>query len=108
MFVGRQAELELLELLLGRVRSGSSEVVLVSGAAGIGKTALLRRFLDDHNELVVVWCSAAAEERQSSLSTMHQLWAQCHRRLRNVERPPDSSDPLTAGANLVELMGALR
>jgi tetratricopeptide (TPR) repeat protein len=45
-FVGRAAELTQLELAL-RDRERSAVVVLVEGESGIGKTALVRRFLDD-------------------------------------------------------------
>ncbi len=44
-FVGRAAELGLLRASLETAQSGSGRVVLVSGEAGIGKTALIRRFL---------------------------------------------------------------
>jgi len=40
--VGRDAELAYLDTTAGRARDGSTEVVVVDGEAGIGKTALLR------------------------------------------------------------------
>lgn len=47
LFVGRQAELsQLLELLEGR-KNGRPALALVHGASGIGKSALLRRFVEE-------------------------------------------------------------
>ena len=43
MLVGRDAEQHLLDALLAGARLGQSGVLLVSGEAGIGKTALLDR-----------------------------------------------------------------
>src|SRR5947209_251776 len=44
--IGRQAQLQALEEHLRWVRAGSSRVVLVAGEAGVGKTRLLRAFLE--------------------------------------------------------------
>jgi DNA-binding NarL/FixJ family response regulator/transcriptional regulator with XRE-family HTH domain len=44
--VGRQAQLKGLEEHLRGVRAGSCRVVLVAGEAGVGKTCLLRAFLE--------------------------------------------------------------
>lgn len=46
-FVGRDAELTQLEGALHRALSGELVSVLVTGASGIGKTALIREFLND-------------------------------------------------------------
>jgi serine/threonine protein kinase/tetratricopeptide (TPR) repeat protein len=46
-FVGRRSELEALSEALADVRRGQSVAVFVHGLSGMGKTALLRRFLDD-------------------------------------------------------------
>ena len=45
LFVGRREELAALDAALDRVRAGRPAAVLVSGASGMGKTALVRRFL---------------------------------------------------------------
>lgn len=45
VFVGRQHELNELAEALERVRGGAGLTVLLSGQSGIGKTALLQRFL---------------------------------------------------------------
>ncbi len=43
-FYGRQTELQRLKDVYGRVSNGSTELVLVSGYAGVGKTALVELF----------------------------------------------------------------
>ncbi len=47
-FVGRDAELDLLEKALDEVRSVQTVSVLVQGESGVGKSSLVRRFLDAH------------------------------------------------------------
>lgn len=44
LFVGREAELELLAAAAGRARATGPGVALVTGEAGLGKSALLERF----------------------------------------------------------------
>ncbi len=47
LLVGRDAELDTLRSLFGRVEAGEPQVVRVRGPSGIGKTALVERFLDE-------------------------------------------------------------
>ena len=44
-FVGREAELAVLEDAFAAVRSGRAAIACVTGESGMGKTALVRRFL---------------------------------------------------------------
>jgi hypothetical protein len=46
-FVGREAEIASLRGALADVRGGACVAVFVRGASGMGKTSLLRRFLDE-------------------------------------------------------------
>jgi len=45
-FVGRETEASVLMERLARARTGTRELVLVSGEAGVGKTRLIEAFLD--------------------------------------------------------------
>jgi predicted ATPase/DNA-binding CsgD family transcriptional regulator len=47
-FIGRDADLRLLELVLTRAAAGSGSVVLISGEAGIGKTRLCQELSRSH------------------------------------------------------------
>lgn len=49
-FVDREAELDRLQDLLSRVPQQGSHTVVVSGEAGLGKTTLVERFLDQARE----------------------------------------------------------
>ena len=59
--VGRDEELAYLDTMALRARDGSTEIVVVDGEAGIGKTALLRAWADqraaDGDILLIVSCS---------------------------------------------------
>ncbi len=46
-FVGREAELSALRAAFDEARAGQTGVVFLGGRSGIGKTALVRHFLDD-------------------------------------------------------------
>lgn len=48
-FVGRESEMTRLRDALAHAQSGDRRTVFVTGEAGIGKTALLGRFLDEAN-----------------------------------------------------------
>ncbi len=47
IFVGRGAELEVLGEAFARVQAGRPATVLIGGTSGIGKTSLVRRFLEE-------------------------------------------------------------
>ncbi|MFO0596169.1 MAG: protein kinase [Myxococcaceae bacterium] len=52
-FVGRGKELEQLQAALQAARSGSPRVVRILGASGIGKSALVRRFVEGLDGVVL-------------------------------------------------------
>ena len=56
-FVGRERELESMDRLLGQALGGQGQIVLVTGEAGSGKTALIDEFAriaqKDHGDLIV-------------------------------------------------------
>ena len=62
--VGRELELAELDAALAATAAGEGRVVLVSGDAGIGKTALLRSFIAQVREAVLIGeCSETGSAR---------------------------------------------
>jgi len=53
-FVGREQELHNLNMYLRDVKGGKGRVILIEGPAGIGKTALLDRFLRDIEDFEIL------------------------------------------------------
>src|SRR3954471_3281712 len=62
VFVGRRPELEELRAALALARGGRPQVVLVEGAAGIGKTALVERFATEAEDVAVLRASGDRSE----------------------------------------------
>ena len=102
-FVGRTVELGLLEGELGRVRAGTPRVVLIEGPPGIGKSALVRRFLHRSEKLSVLGADGDEAERLLPYGILNQLldgpagWSEF------VDRP--MGDPLGVGAQLLQALG---
>ena len=72
-FVGRTSERELLDGLLARVRAGDSEVVVIRGEAGIGKTALLRYAARQASGYRVAELTGVEAEMELAFAGIHQL-----------------------------------
>jgi DNA-binding CsgD family transcriptional regulator len=112
-FVGRLEELSLLRAALDEVRGGSPRFVLVEGASGIGKTALLQRFLADAGDLRVLRAGGEHEEHLLPYGVAEQL-----ARSALVPLPEElatlgqtsiqSPETFTVGAALVDLLGRLQ
>lgn len=108
-FVGRAAELNALAGELTRARGGEVRVVLVEGPAGIGKTVLVRRFLDEAG-LSTVRATGDEAELRLRFGVVEQLVGGV------ADRPPlladlrsnRSADPLGVGAELLDLVGTLQ
>ena len=72
-FVGRTSERQLLDRLLARVRGGGSEVLVIRGEAGIGKTALLRYAARQASGYRVVELTGVEAEMELAFAGIHQL-----------------------------------
>ncbi|HVS41975.1 MAG TPA: AAA family ATPase [Candidatus Dormibacteraeota bacterium] len=113
LFVGRREELAVLGVSLEEARSGTPRVVLIEGPPGMGKTALIRRFLCDVAGLRVLRADCDQAEQLLPYGTAEQL-------ARSAGLPPLAPpvpderepavipEPFTVGARLVDLVGGLQ
>lgn len=73
VFLGRDAELEALAVARREAHAGSSRTVLVDGPPGVGKSALLRRFLSELEGVHVLDASGAELETATTYGVVEQL-----------------------------------
>jgi ATP/maltotriose-dependent transcriptional regulator MalT len=112
-FVGRQDELSVLRATLDEVRAGEPRVVLVTGAPGIGKSALLERFLAGAEQVRVLRGGGTQEERLVPYGVAEQLARSARMPLPEPLAALDvlssgrSPEPFVIGAGFVELLGSL-
>ncbi|HEX3490085.1 MAG TPA: AAA family ATPase [Streptosporangiaceae bacterium] len=115
-FVGRDAELAALGRLASRATDGHGQVALITGSAGLGKTALVSRALVAGPLTRVVAASGDADERSLTGGLLDQLAraavaeAPGHRQIADAAaRLRDlvgagAADPLSAGPGLLGLV----
>jgi DNA-binding CsgD family transcriptional regulator len=84
---GRREEREALERLLGAVRSGQSRVLVVSGEAGVGKTALLESVIGSASGFRVVRAAGVESEMELAFAALQQLCAPMLDRLEGLPAP---------------------
>jgi DNA-binding CsgD family transcriptional regulator len=72
-FVGRHGELALLEAELRQTCTGTPRLVWLEGEAGMGRTALLRRFLSTMPERDVLWAVAEPSEASRPFGLIDRL-----------------------------------
>jgi serine/threonine protein kinase len=78
-FVGRRRELSVLRQALTEARAGKAVAVLVEGESGIGKSALMRRFLSHIRSDVVVLAGRCYERESVPYKAVDELIdALCH------------------------------
>jgi DNA-binding CsgD family transcriptional regulator len=85
--VGRQRELAVLDETLATVRAGRSATLLLRGAAGVGKTALLGALRREAAGCVVAHVAAASSERDLPYAVLHQLCRPLADRLDRLPAP---------------------
>jgi DNA-binding CsgD family transcriptional regulator len=123
-FVGRAAELAALCDAFESARSGRARVVGVEGAAGMGKSALLRRFLAVAAIPTVLSASGEEAETELAFGVTAQLRAAAmtgrgrpaagshgtRPTTKNLRWPAPSAadDPLDAGAGLLDVLDDLQ
>ncbi len=73
MLVGRDAEQHLLDALLAGARLGQSGVLIITGEAGIGKTALLDQVRAGAEDIQVLSVTGTETERDLPFAGLAQL-----------------------------------
>lgn len=101
-FVGREQELARLARAAAEAAAGTPRLARIEGPAGIGKTALLRRFLADRSEWTML--RAVCDPAESTLA--YGVVAQLRRRPGNrlvgpANRPDEHATPFEVGADLL-------
>jgi DNA-binding CsgD family transcriptional regulator len=112
-FVGRSAEMRLLHAELSQARAGNPRLVIVEGSAGVGKTALVRRFLAGSGDLRALQATGEEVEALLPYGIVEQLvraaGVPVPDSLRGLGVPASQApDPISVGAGLVELLGTLQ
>ena len=112
-FVGRQAELALLRAKLDEARSGHPGIVLIEGPPGIGKTALVERFVGESVGVLVLRASGEESESLLTYGVVDQLV-----RFARLDESTGSAaerlqatvaeDQITTGVRLLDLLGSLQ
>lgn len=98
-FVGRQTELGVLHACLADARAGRPRVVLIEGAPGIGKTALLDRLAEDAaaaDDVVVLRASGDLHEDLLAYGVLGQLARSAGPATPGLPDLPDRSGPAVA------------
>src|ERR671938_1129105 len=72
-FRGRAREREALDGVLDRVRRGESEVLVLRGEAGIGKTSLLRYCAREASGCRLLQIAGVESEMDLPFAALHQL-----------------------------------
>lgn len=83
--VGRERECDLMAELVADVRGGTSRSLLLSGEAGIGKTALLGHLAASASDLTVLRAVGVDSEMELAYASLHQL---CMSLISEVEHLP--------------------
>jgi DNA-binding CsgD family transcriptional regulator len=84
---GRRSEREALERLLEAVRGGQSQVLVVSGEAGVGKTALLESAMGSASGFRVMRAVGVESEMELAFAALQQLCAPLLDRLDRLPGP---------------------
>ncbi|MEU8824771.1 AAA family ATPase [Streptomyces sp. NPDC048636] len=114
-FVGRVPELERMDQSLREARSGKASSVLIQGAAGIGKTALVRRWLAGlaPESFPVLRATCDTSEEDLAFGVIAQLTSRVPAVLLDrfpllAGMIPAASEPFQVGAELLGLLGELQ
>src|SRR5262249_27935579 len=113
VFVGREAELDLVSSALAAARDSAPQIVSIEGEAGIGKTAFLHRVVGAAQDVVILQASGDESEIALDYGVVRQL-ASVAAQAAGDRSPGDapeewlSASAFSAGARLLEILGSLQ
>ncbi|HZA12690.1 helix-turn-helix transcriptional regulator [Mycobacterium sp.] len=85
--VDRHAECGVLDRLIEAVRTGESRALVVSGEAGVGKTALLEHLAGQASECRLARIAGVQSEMELPFAALHQLCAPMLEKLQGLPAP---------------------
>ena len=85
--LGRDSECALLDELVSAIRRGESRALVLTGEAGIGKTALLQYLIDSATDMSVIRAVGVESEMELAFVSLHQLCAPLLDRLERLPLP---------------------
>ncbi|HEY9337808.1 MAG TPA: AAA family ATPase [Kribbella sp.] len=112
-FVGRATELAKLGELAAKVRAGQHQTAVLRGAAGIGKSGLIRRFVATLPDFAVLVATGDPAEQMLQLGVVDQLLTRVPADLR-LRTPslgaglPPEANPIAVGSQFLDLIGELQ
>jgi hypothetical protein len=109
-FVGRRSALDVLSAVFADVAQGRSASIVIHGASGIGKSALVQRFIDGHRERALVLRSRCHEHEAIPYNALDGIVDGVTRHLAALEAEERSAmlpDEVSALATLFPVMQAL-
>ncbi|MEV6105163.1 AAA family ATPase [Streptomyces sp. NPDC051940] len=117
MLLGRRPECARLDALLSSIREGRSEVLVISGEAGVGKTALLDYALQSAPDVRTLRVAGVEPETELPHSALHQLCLPLLSRIDSLPVPQaealatmfglragESPSPFLAGLGVLNLL----
>ncbi|MER7577965.1 AAA family ATPase [Streptomyces sp. NPDC126514] len=111
-FVGRRAEMGVLERCAEYAKQGAACAVTIEGEAGIGKTALLRHTLDSWDGFDVWWASCDAAEQDFPFGVVSQWIRRVDRthlsRFPLLRQFDPSIPPAQIGREIIDLVGVMQ
>ena len=96
--LGRRNECEALDQLVADLRAGQSQVLVLRGEAGAGKTALLEYLLERASGCCIARTGGVESEMELAFAGLHQLCAPFLDRLERLPGP--QRDALSTAFNL--------
>jgi DNA-binding CsgD family transcriptional regulator len=85
--LGRRNEREMLDRVLANVRAGQSQVLLVRGEAGVGKSVLLDHLVEQASGCHITRAAGVESEMELAYSGLHQLCAPMLERMEHLPGP---------------------